>query len=140
MSKLTKFVLLAIGLKTVLGGILVLWYLLDLFNPQQRKMQYMPGMADTPVVKAQEAPISAPDNSVAMNAVLYAPALDQADQFYQPVEMDEELAAQGQELYTAFCAMCHGEKGLGDGTVAEKFGEIPSLVTDQVKELSLIHI
>lgn len=39
-----------------------------------------------------------------------------------PVAPSEASLAKGEELYKLNCAQCHGEKGLGDGGVGEKWG------------------
>lgn len=45
-----------------------------------------------------------------------------------PLEYTEENLAAGAELYTVYCAVCHGDKGDGNGILAqrEKFLGIPS--------------
>lgn len=37
-----------------------------------------------------------------------------------PMKMYESNVAHGKQLYTTFCDHCHGEKGAGDGVIAEK--------------------
>lgn len=36
-----------------------------------------------------------------------------------PIELNEKTLAEGKVLYTRFCAVCHGAKGKGDGSVAK---------------------
>ncbi len=45
-----------------------------------------------------------------------------------PLEVTQKNLAQGKELYTIFCAVCHGDKGDGQGILVkrEKFLGIPS--------------
>lgn len=45
-----------------------------------------------------------------------------------PIEANEEVLADGKELYTIFCGHCHGEKGDGQGILVkrEKILGIPS--------------
>ena len=46
-----------------------------------------------------------------------------------PLAVNEENLAKGKELFTIYCAICHGNKGDGQGTLVkrEKFLGIPSL-------------
>jgi mono/diheme cytochrome c family protein len=45
-----------------------------------------------------------------------------------PVNGADYLAMSGQQLYTRFCASCHGLEGRGDGPVAQTFSrEVPDL-------------
>jgi mono/diheme cytochrome c family protein len=45
-----------------------------------------------------------------------------------PLEVSEENLTKGKELFTIYCAICHGDKGAGQGTLVkrEKFLGIPS--------------
>ena len=45
-----------------------------------------------------------------------------------PVHAADYLAMSGEQLYTRFCASCHGIGGHGDGPVAQSFAvKIPDL-------------
>ncbi len=47
-----------------------------------------------------------------------------------------ELMDLGQRNYQIFCGICHGNQGLGDGSVASKMAvRPPSLVSDRVKDM-----
>jgi mono/diheme cytochrome c family protein len=61
-----------------------------------------------------------------------------------PVAFSEESLAKGKELYGVYCAICHGNKGDGQGTLAkrEKFLGIPKY-NDSVRgitEGSIYHV
>ncbi|MEL6536462.1 MAG: cytochrome c [Bacteroidota bacterium] len=43
--------------------------------------------------------------------------------------MQDEILANGKELYLTFCEHCHGAKGAGDGLVAEKYPGVANLTT-----------
>jgi len=60
-----------------------------------------------------------------------------ADTLINPLtEDDADILAEGEELFTLYCALCHGESGYGDGAAGGALGEKPanfhdSLVTNQ---------
>jgi len=43
-----------------------------------------------------------------------------------PVTADEESLARGEETYTAYCVVCHGETGMGDGAGAANLDPAPA--------------
>ncbi len=53
-----------------------------------------------------------------VSMVLVAPAMAQKPEV-KKVSAQYTSPASGSEMYTAYCASCHGLKGLGDGPVAE---------------------
>lgn len=85
-------------------------------DPNARKIQYMPDMADSPTVKTQEDFLVPPAGAVAMGAPLFPEDLAEASQIVRPEGLVVD-AAKGQELYNTFCIPCHGEFGKGNGTV-----------------------
>jgi mono/diheme cytochrome c family protein len=48
------------------------------------------------------------------------PAPESAIKMKNPVKPDESSLKEGKELYAQHCKSCHGAKGKGDGTKAEK--------------------
>ncbi len=49
-----------------------------------------------------------------------------------PVELSESSLVKGKEQYDLFCAICHGEKGAGDGFLftSKKFTAMPRVLND----------
>ncbi|MBF00886.1 cytochrome c [Flavobacterium coralii] len=49
---------------------------------------------------------------------------------------------QGEQLYTIYCAICHGDKGDGKGTLVkrEKFLGVPNYKDRQITEGSVFHV
>lgn len=113
------------------------------FNDKKPNYQYFPNMYKPVSYEAygeyevfpdnQEAMIP-PDNTVPRG---YAPydyenstaGLELAKaELQNPYEVTEENLAAGAQLYTMYCAVCHGDKGDGKGILAtrEKFLGIPS--------------
>lgn len=48
------------------------------------------------------------------------PAPETAVKMKNPVKADDASVKEGKDLYAQHCKSCHGAKGLGDGTKAEK--------------------
>ncbi|MCP2042004.1 cytochrome c [Pontibacter sp. HSC-36F09] len=57
-----------------------------------------------------------------------------------PLEKNGLNLAEGQVLYTRFCAPCHGEQGDGQGLVGQKFKGVPSYSAGRVATLPEGHI
>lgn len=57
-------------------------------------------------------------------AVFTAPA--SAEALKNPVKGDAAATAQGAVLYKKQCAMCHGDKGKGDGAAAASLAKAPA--------------
>jgi mono/diheme cytochrome c family protein len=53
-----------------------------------------------------------------------------------PFPIDERVMARGREMFDAYCAVCHGRTGAGDGMVVRRgFSRPPSLVDDRMRDL-----
>jgi mono/diheme cytochrome c family protein len=50
-----------------------------------------------------------------------------------PFQPTEENLARGQQVYSNYCAVCHGATGNGDGPIIPKYPNPPSYKTDQSK-------
>lgn len=57
-----------------------------------------------------------------------------------PLEYNDLNLAEGQVLYSRFCAPCHGDQGDGQGLVGQKFKGVPSYSAGRVAELPAGHI
>ncbi|MCF6168834.1 cytochrome c [Lutibacter sp.] len=59
-----------------------------------------------------------------------------------PLEVNEKNLSKGKELYTIYCAVCHGDKGDGQGVMVkrEKFLGIPNYKDRQITEGSIYHV
>lgn len=129
---LTFFAAIFAGLAVVAGGCSI-----ERTDPDQRKLQYTPDMADNPTVKAQESYLLPPIGSVATSAVLYPETDALAEQeFNDPVKDDSPGAVkrrleEGKVLYDTYCAVCHGDKGDGKPYLGKAYmgGVVPAVNT-----------
>ena len=114
---------------------------------QQRAFEYMPDMARDPAYKA-----FAPNPAMRDGLTLQRPVAGTIARGYEPFHYgsgEEEAARAGEELqnpyhatprvleegkalYETYCLICHGEKGKGDGPIAEKIPHPPSYISDRV--------
>ena len=62
----------------------------------------------------------------AMNARHNTAVPDEYAGLTNPIEADQESIQRGQQLYTTYCTVCHGETGLGDGLAGETLSPPPS--------------
>jgi mono/diheme cytochrome c family protein len=92
-------------------------------------------MVDQPAEKAQKsfAPPSPRSVPTTGSETLPAPttenelfkAKDAAATLPNPVPATADSVARGEALYSTNCAVCHGERGHGDGPVGKKFDPVP---------------
>ena len=59
-----------------------------------------------------------------------------------PLAITAEHRAEGKELYGVYCAVCHGDKGNGQGILMtrEKFLGIPSYADREITDGSIYHV
>jgi mono/diheme cytochrome c family protein len=57
-----------------------------------------------------------------------------------PLDSTAQIIAGGKILYESYCQHCHGDKGAGDGKVADKYNGIANLNSDAIKYVSEGHI
>ena len=59
-----------------------------------------------------------------------------------PIAITAEHRAEGKELYGVYCAVCHGDKGNGQGILMtrEKFLGIPSYADREITDGSIYHV
>ncbi|CAM3261986.1 c-type cytochrome [Aequorivita lipolytica] len=113
------------------------------FNDKKPNYQYFPNMYEPvgyetygayEIFPDQQEAMRPPDNTVPRNYSPYdyensTAGLELAKaELSNPYPVTEENLAVGSQLYTYYCAVCHGDKGDGKGILAtrEKFLGIPS--------------
>ena len=106
-------------------------------DPSKTKLQYMPDMADAPVVKAQREYLDPPVGSVANNAILYPKTPEEAETLLiNPFtgRWDEDKHKEkGKQLFGIYCAVCHGQAANGQGNISDKFPPASDLTLDLYK-------
>ena len=113
--------------------------------------EYMPDMARGPAYKAfAPNPVTrdgltlqrpAPGTVARGRAPFhYGPGEDEAAraarELTSPLRASPEILAEGKALYETYCAVCHGDRGAGDGPVAAKIPTPPSYRSARVMEFS----
>lgn len=71
---------------------------------------------------------------------LHADSLAKAAQIANPIEVNDQVMAQGKLLYIRNCSPCHGAGGQGDGKVGERYGGVPNFASDALRNISGGHI
>ena len=56
------------------------------------------------------------------------------ESLYPPIEPTPANLARGEHLYTSFCAVCHGEAGLGDGPIIPKLAPPPAYTSPPIRD------
>ncbi len=117
--------------------------LVSCFNDKRPNYQYFPNMyepvgyetfGEYDIFPNQQQAMVPPENTVPRGFTPYdyensTAGLELAKaQLQSPYEITEENITVGNQLYTVYCAVCHGDKGDGQGILAkrEKFLGIPS--------------
>lgn len=67
-------------------------------------------------------------------------AEEAATMLQNPLQVNEEVLAEGKILYSRICSHCHGETGAGDGLVGQKFKGVPNFQTGRYATLPQGHI
>lgn len=131
--------------------------LMSCSNKRDRQPQYMPDMYvavpyETDGTKGYESenpsnlkPVS---NTIARGQVPYEYANTNADydkakiELKSPLAKDEANMENGKKMYGIYCATCHGNKGDGNGVLAqrEKFAGIPNYKDRDITEGSIYHV
>ncbi|MBI2330662.1 MAG: cytochrome c [Chloroflexi bacterium] len=102
-------------LLVVFAVLAVLTALLMTFSYDVIKIQWVTFMAVQSSFDDQEKPLAVPAQSIPVDGAAYLPGMGEP---VNPVPADEASIARGAELYQIHCAMCHGDTGQGNGTVA----------------------
>lgn len=84
----------------------------------------------------------APEGSVPVTGLedsldIYSPAgLRAVDNTPNPAPRTPASLARGGQIFNTYCSVCHGAQGMGDGTVAGRFGYVPNLTQDMTRQRS----
>ena len=107
-------------------------------------------MALQPSVKAQgEEKLPAvrtqiPEGTVARGQKVYSyKTADEAEFLVNPYRFlkDSKFINKGEKIYSINCSLCHGQKGMGEGSISSKMViRPPSLLSQQAKTLKDGHI
>lgn len=97
-----------------------------LFTYQIINIEWISFMEIQPSYRSMEDPLPLPKGSVPIQGAAYIPGNGAPE---NPVPADALSLARGAALYSVNCALCHGETGLGDGSVAEKLSRKPANLT-----------
>ncbi|MCP4415045.1 MAG: cytochrome c [Chloroflexi bacterium] len=106
----------------ILGMILIPFIVGLLFTYQIIRIKFPTDMADNPALDYQEGPrLLPPEGAVSIQGqTIVVDSLPE-----NPIPADEVSLARGEQLYNIHCALCHGETGFGDGSIAEFYEEDP---------------
>jgi mono/diheme cytochrome c family protein len=115
-------------------------------DKEQPNFELIQDMMESPAVRAQEyddtsdtnGPRTPPEHTQPVGfkpyAIEYNVDLAKADKNPYAGSQDPEVLLTGQKFFETNCMICHGHKGLGDGTVAAKMpNKPPPLVSDKIK-------
>jgi len=126
-------------------------------DKRSRELQYFPDMyvavpyeaySEHEVFSRKMEAQHAPEGTIARGEHVYD--YPNSEQGYQaakaelksPLEVNDTNEAKGKELYTMYCAVCHGKKGDGKGVLVqrEKFLGVPNYKDRDITEGSIYHV
>lgn len=85
-----------------------------------------------PAVLPQTEARAAPERSMAVDAPRILNRREARTGLTNPLEETPETIAEGRALYAAYCALCHGDEGRGDGGLAGYYRRMPPLTARHV--------
>ena len=99
---------------------------------------YMPGMEDQISVKSQEGNMRLPvAGTLPQGFTRYPYAANEGllaeKKLSNPLPRSKAVMLQGQRAFNTYCSVCHGPRGLGNGSVVPDFPRPPSLHSDKVR-------
>lgn len=117
-------------------------------------LQFMPHMANTWVLKSQKgydgngngASVMTPPAGALPRGYTpyhYNSAEEAEAKLQNPLPRTRQVLERGQKLYNVYCIVCHGPRGLGDGSVVPPFPIPKSLQSDNMlkwKDGRLYHV
>jgi len=107
---------------------------------EQPNVVFMPDMAYSPALKAQEEGSMRvpPKGTVPRGYQSYAYANTAAGagaKLKNPLPRTSDVMKRGQATFNTYCLVCHGPAGEGDGTVVPKFPRPPSLQSEKIRTM-----
>ncbi|HZI89860.1 MAG TPA: cytochrome c [Candidatus Polarisedimenticolia bacterium] len=110
-------------------------------------VEYMPNMAYSPAIKAQnEDPMHPGFSAMRMPVAGTVPrgftpyryaiqdSLVAQRELVNPLPRTADVLGRGQRVFNTYCIVCHGPKGDGQGYIVPKFPMPPSLLSAKVSE------
>ena len=89
-----------------------------------------------PAVLPQTEARAFPERSLAVDAPRIMNRREARTELTNPLEETPETIAEGRALYEAYCALCHGDEGNGDGGLARHYRRMPPLTARHVLNYS----
>lgn len=113
--------------------------------------QYMPHMANTPILKAMRgydgfgngsSMLLPPEHAIARGHKPYRfETVEDAERvLVNPLARNKVSIARGRKIFNTYCITCHGERGYGDGPVVNPFPMPKSLQSDDMLKWKDGHI
>ncbi len=116
--------------------------------------QYMPHMANTPILKAMRgydgfsngsSMLMPPDHSIARGHRPYhIESVEEAERvLVNPLPRNAAVVAQGRKIFNTYCIACHGDRGYGDGPIVNPFPIPKSLQSEDMlkwKDGRIFHV
>lgn len=93
---------------------------LFLFTYNVIKIDRISFMEIQPAFRPMEDPLPVPERSIPVEGAAYIPGMGAP---VNPIEADEVSVERGALLYGVNCALCHGETGQGNGSIAPFLSE-----------------
>jgi mono/diheme cytochrome c family protein len=113
------------------------------WQTERTVMEFMPHMANTPVLKAQKgydglgtgsSVMMPPENTVPRGHRPYRiqTVEEAAAKLRNPLPRTRVTLGQGRKVYNIYCLVCHGERGAGDGPIVDPFPIPKSLHSEEM--------
>jgi len=132
-----RLLVAAIAIPTLLAGCS--------HRKEKPALEYMPNMAYSPAVKAQNEDPMHPGMSAMRTPVpgtvprgftpyryAIADSLVAQRELMNPLPRTADVLGRGQRVFMTYCVVCHGPKGDGQGYIVPKFPMPPSLLSEKV--------